>query len=106
MSLRIELRFWEIIEALEQSWKQQRGKTVLASRTRQKVKRVGVTKTVEDIVVGKKPSAGFHHLVEVNLHQHLFEYLVLECPEAFSPAAARAAELRLRDHGLPLAVAS
>ncbi|WP_139239444.1 MULTISPECIES: hypothetical protein [unclassified Methylobacterium] len=98
----IERRFWEIISVFEELLTKENGRTSRASRTREKVKRVGVVQTLNDLAASSQPSGGFHRLVDAGLSDYLFEYLILENPERFTPQAVGKASKRLTAHKLPL----
>jgi len=87
--------FWRAVAAAEQVLREQRGKTVRLARTRQKVERVGVHKTVEDLALSKKPSDGFAILTGAGLGDLTAEYLVLKYQGRFSAEALAAAKVRL-----------
>ncbi len=53
------LDFWKSITALEFALSDERGKTIRLARTRQKIKRVGVRQTLEDLAMSSTPSEGF-----------------------------------------------
>jgi len=88
--------FWRAITALEEVLRDQHGKVVRASRTRQKVKRVGVRKTVEDLALSRAESDGFRILTAHGLGDLTAEYLVVKHAERFPAAAVAAARARLQ----------
>lgn len=98
----VERRFWEIISVFEELLTKANGRTSRAARTREKVKRVGVVRTLDDLAASSKPSEGFRRLVDAGLSDYLFEYLVLEHADRFTPKAVEAAGNRLTNHNLPL----
>ena len=95
----LEHDVWQSIYALEGSLKDERGKTVLLSRTRQKIKKDGEHKTVADLVLGKV-SDGFTMLLEREMPRLTFEAVALRHATEFDPDVVSAANDRLRDHGL------
>lgn len=95
----VEHDVWQSIFALEGELKRERGKTVLLSRTRQKIARDGELKTVSDLVSGK-PSKGFAMLIERGMPQRTFEALTLRHPEHFEDETRRHAAQRLTDAGV------
>ncbi|WP_182179433.1 hypothetical protein [Methylobacterium radiotolerans] len=97
----VERRFWEIISVFEELLTKENGRTSRAARTREKVKRVGVVQTLDDIAASSKPSEGFRRLMDAGLSDYLFEYLVLENPDRFTSRAVTAAGNRLTAHDLP-----
>ena len=98
----VERRFWEIISVFEELLTKENGRTSRAARTREKVKRVGVVQTLNDLAASSKPSEGFRRLVDAGLSDFLFEYLVLENPDRFTSLAVTTAGNRLEAHDLPL----
>jgi hypothetical protein len=92
--------FWRAIAAAEEVLRQQRGKTVRLARTRQKIARVGVHKTVEDLVLATKPSDGFAILAGAGLGDLTAEYLAAKHAERFSPEVVAAARTRLASAGI------
>lgn len=102
----LERRFWEIISVFEEMLTRKNGRKTRASRTREKVKRVGVVKTLDDIAASARPTDGFRSLVDAGLSEYLFEYLVLQYPDRFQPRAVTRAMERLAEHNLPLAAAA
>lgn len=98
----LDLDFWRAIAAAEEVLREQRGKTVRLARTREKIKRVGVQRTVEDLALKKQPSDGFAILTGAGLGDLTAEYLVLKHAERFTAEAAAAARHRLESAGVRL----
>jgi hypothetical protein len=98
----VVLDFWRAIAALEEILRDQRGKTVRLSRTRQKIARVGVRQTVEDLALGKQESEGFKVLAAHGLGDLTAEYLVLKHAARFSSNAVTAARIRLEGAAIAL----
>lgn len=94
----IEYAVWQSIFALEDVLKQERGKTILLSRTRQKIGRQGVTQCVADLVLGTA-SEGFRMLQERGMLELSFEAIALQFPEKFEPRVLDAARSRLLEAG-------
>lgn len=94
----LEHDVWQSIYALEHELKIERGKTVLLSRTRQKIARDGEVQTIADLV-RKPPSEGFQMLVERNMPQLSFEAVALRHPYKFDDDILSAADRRLREYG-------
>jgi hypothetical protein len=95
----IEYEVWQSVFALEGALKEERGKTVLLSRTRQKIKRDGELKTIADLVLGKNPSDGFQMLIERNMPELAFEAIALRHPSEFNETIRTAATIRLHEAG-------
>jgi len=95
----IEHDVWQSIFALESALKAERGKTILLSRTRQKIGRDGERGTVADLVTGKA-SSGFGMLVDRHMGKLTFEAVALRHPELFGPDVLTAARCRLSAAGL------
>ena len=90
----LEHAVWQSIYALEEVLKDERKKTTLLARTRQKISRDGEQKTVRDLVL-KGASAGFAMLIERGMSDLTFEALALEFPERFDANVLQAARTRL-----------
>ena len=86
---------------LKRALREQRGKTIRLSRTRQKIARVGVHKTVEDLAMSKKASDGFAILTGAGLADLTAEYLVLTYRDRFSAELLRQ-QARLIGAGITL----
>ena len=97
----LEYEVWQSIYALEDALKEERGKTVLLSRTRQKIKAQGEQKCVADLVCGKR-SEGFDMLKERDMLDLSFEAVALRFPDRFEPEVLAAAEVRLEGVGHPI----
>ena len=94
----IEFAVWQSIFALEDVLKQERGKTILLSRTRQKIGRQGVTQCVADLVTGSA-SEGFRMLLDREMLDLSFEAIALKFPHKFESKALAAARERLKEAG-------
>jgi hypothetical protein len=90
----LEHDVWQSIFALEGALTEERGKTTLLSRTRQKIARDGELNTVSDLVT-KPPSEGFRMLLERGWPDLTFEAVALRHAERFEPAVLNAAKRRL-----------
>ncbi|MBA3811168.1 MAG: hypothetical protein H0X27_05900 [Caulobacteraceae bacterium] len=90
----LEHDFWTVIQAFELVLSQERRKTVRLSRTRQKVKRVGVAQTLADFATGK-PTEGFAMLKARGMLELSGEAVILKHPAQFAPAIVNAARVRL-----------
>jgi hypothetical protein len=91
---------WKSIYALEQLRSEEAGKTILLARTRQKLKRVGVMKLLEDFAMHKSTTEGFDMLIARSLPELTGEAIVLRHKEHFSPEVVEAAAARLRNVGV------
>ncbi|MCE6967626.1 hypothetical protein [Cereibacter sphaeroides] len=98
----IEHDFWMTIHAFEEVLRDERGKTVRLSRTRQKIGRVGVKQTLVDFATSKAPTDGFNMLIERGLPELTGEALVLKHSESFDPEVQSAARQRLEGAGVDI----
>lgn len=90
----LEYDVWRSIYALEGALKDERGKTIMIGRTRQKIARDGEAKTVADLVRGTA-SDGFRMLMERNMEDHTFEAVALRHGDRFEDDVLKAASSRL-----------
>jgi hypothetical protein len=91
--------FWKSITALEFALSDERGKTIRLSRTRQKIARVGVEKTLADLAMQSNPSEGYFLLRDRNLLDMSAEAVVLRFANRFEPDVVHAAQHRLDADG-------
>jgi hypothetical protein len=96
----VEHDMWQTIFAFEHLLKEERGKTTLLARTRQKIKRVGVVETLNDWAAAKQETEGFRMLLERGLPELTGEAIVLRHPRLFPRAAVDAARARLVGAGV------
>ena len=96
----VEHDVWQSIYALEGALAEERGKTILLSRTRQKISRDGEIRTVADLVTGK-PTEGFTMLIDRAMPELTFEAVALRHPGEFSREVLEAAQRRLDEAGGP-----
>lgn len=89
------LDFWKSISALEFALTVERGKTIRLSRTRQKIARVGVQKTLADLTLQPSPSEGYFLLLDRDMLDLTAEAVVLRFPEKFEEDVLQAARKRL-----------
>jgi hypothetical protein len=91
----VVLDFWKSITALENELSEERGKTIRLSRTRQKIARVGVEKTLADLTLQAQPSEGYRLLKARDMLDLSAEAVVLRYPKRFTQEVLEAARLRL-----------
>jgi len=94
----LEHDVWRSIHALEGTLKDERGRTTLLGRTRQKIARDGERRTVADLVRGKA-SDGFRMLMDRGMVDHTFEAVALRHQTLFEDEVISAAADRLRAAG-------
>lgn len=94
----LEHDVWRSIHALEAALKDERGRTTLLGRTRQKIARDGERRTVADLVRGKA-SDGFRMLMDRGMVDHTFEAVALRHRALFEDEVVLAATDRLRASG-------
>lgn len=90
---------WQSIFALEGALTDERGKTTLLARTRQKIARQGELDTVADLI-RKPPSDGYKMLVDRSWPELTFEAVALRHPERFEAHILEAAMARLDASGV------
>lgn len=95
----LEHDVWQSIFALEGALRDERGKTVLLARTRQKIKRDGEQATVSDLIL-KPPSDGYRMLLERGWPELTFEAVALKHADRFEKPILDAADRRLRASGV------
>lgn len=96
----VEHDMWQTIFAFEHLLKEERGKTTLLARTRQKINRVGVIETLKDWAAAKQETEGFRMLLERGLPELTGEAIILRHPQLFPRAAVEAARARLVGAGV------
>ena len=96
----VEYEFLRTINAFELLLTDERKKTTKLSRTRQKIDRVGIMRTLVDLTMSPKPSAGFEMLIERKMPHYTAEALVLRHISKFDPAVVAAARTRLKKAGI------
>lgn len=96
----LESEFAIVMRALEEALTAEAGKTKRLSRTRQKLDRVGVRKTLADLALKPKPSLGFIKLLEFGMADMSAEALILKHRDEFEPHVLEAAIKRLREHDI------
>lgn len=93
----VEHDFWQTIHAFEESLSEERGKTTRLMRTRQKVQRVGVVKTLQDWAVDKKETDGFAMLLARGMPEMTGEAIVLRHPAHFDEETRAKARTKLEN---------
>ena len=96
----IEREFWNAIFIAEEIASQKNGKPTRLSRTRDKVKRVGVLRTVMDLAENAKTSPGFRLLIDARRPDLTAEAIVLRNRSDFSDDQIRASEIKLANAGV------
>lgn len=96
----IEHDFWRTIHAFEEVLREERGRTVRLSRTRQKVQRVGVMQTLIDFALNNAATDGFNMLIERSMPELTGEAIILRHKEEFEDEVIKAAEDRLSSAGV------
>lgn len=94
---------WRTIFAFEHILSQERSRTTLLSRTRQKIARVGEVRTLIDWALKPDETDGFTMLLERGMPELTGEAIVLRHADAFEPAVVEAARARLVAHGVDVA---
>ena len=94
----LEHDVWRSIHALEGALKDERGRTTLLGRTRQKIARDGELRTVADLVRGRT-SDGFRMLMDREMVDHTFEAVALRHRALFEDEVILAASDRLLAFG-------
>jgi hypothetical protein len=96
----LESEFAVVMRALEEALTQEAGKTKRLNRTRQKLGRAGIHKTLSDLALKPTPSLGFKKLVEFGMADMSAESLILKYRDQFEPSVVEAATKRLLEYGI------
>src|ERR1700754_2264659 len=96
----LEREFWAAVAAAEELASQKNGRKTLLNRTRQKVKRVGIKKCLEDWAFHKGTTQGFDILVQGGHPELTGEAIVVRHASEFSEDAVTAARQRLVDYDI------
>lgn len=99
----LEHDFWQMVNALEFTLQDERGKTTRLSRTRQKAVRVGVERTLKDWALAAEETEGFTRLIERGMPELTGEAIVLSHPDTFDETVRAAAQTRLEAAGVIVA---
>lgn len=91
----VEHDFWQTIFAFEEFRSEERGRITQLSRTRQKVRRVGVRQTLIDFATSKAPTSGFDMLIERGLPEWTGEAIIIKHAADFDDHVVAAAKARL-----------
>ena len=87
--------FWRSTFVYEELLAERSGKKTAVTRVRQKVRRVGVSQTIEDLATETSDSGGFGTLIERGLPEMTAEAVMVRHADRFAPGAVEAARLRL-----------
>lgn len=98
----VEHEFWKTIFAFEEILREERGRAVRLTRTRQKIAKVGEKQTLADFANNSLPTDGFKMLLERNRPELTGEAIVLRYSDDFSPEILAAARLRLIEAGVDI----
>jgi hypothetical protein len=98
----VEHDFWQMVQAFEYTLSEERGKNTRLSRTRQKVAKTGVVRTLTDWAAGSQETKGFRMLLERGMPEFTGEAITLRHPELFEPPVLEAAQRRLTAAGVDL----
>jgi hypothetical protein len=98
----LEKDFYRMLAAYEELLSQKNNRNQPAIRTRQKLKRHGIKKCLEDWALAKTETQGFKLLVEKGKAHLTAEAIVLKHNDMFSNEIVLAAKTRLEAHGVKL----
>jgi hypothetical protein len=98
----LDFDFWKTTLAYEQVLTEKNGRATRATRLRQKVARVGVTRTLEDLATATTPSDGFDVLMARGMPELTAEAIILQHRARFSEVAVASAGRRLEASGADL----
>ncbi|WP_417481657.1 hypothetical protein [Maricaulis sp.] len=91
---------WRTVYAFEEVLREERGKTILLSRTRQKIKRAGAKQTLIDWALSDAETDGFAMLRTRSMLYLAGEAIVLRFADQFEPEIVAAARGRFELNGL------
>ena len=98
----VEHDFWRTIAAFEEVLREERGKTVRLTRTRQKIAKVGVKQTLADFATDPHVPEGFKMLMDRQMPELTGEATIIRFADDFSPEVVSAARLRLVEAGVDI----
>ena len=98
----VEHDFWRTIAAFEEVLREERGKTVRLTRTRQKIAKVGVKQTLADFATEPHSTEGFRMLMERQMPELTGEATIIRHADDFSPEVVAGARLRLQEAGVDI----
>lgn len=96
----LDAEFAAVMRALEEALTEEAGKTKRLNRTRQKLGRAGVRKTLSDLALKPQPSMGFLKLLEFGMADMSAEALILKYATEFDGSVVGAARSRLKKYGV------
>lgn len=96
----LESEFAIVMRALEEALTEESGRTKRLNRTRQKLGRVGVRRTLADLALKPKPSTGFMKLIEFKMADMSAEALIIKYKDEFDVDVVAAARRRLEEYGI------
>lgn len=99
----LERAFWTALSTAEEIKTAENGKTTRLAKTRQKHKRVGAQKILEEWALDPATTDGFATLVAHDRSDLTGEAIVLRHEDRFSIDAVNAARKKLMDHGVAIA---
>lgn len=98
----LEREFWIAVSTAEEIKTAENGKTTRLARIRQKHRRAGVQKALEDWAIEPATADGFATLVANGRSDLTGEAILLRHEEQFSVDAVNAARKKLMEHGVAL----
>jgi len=99
----LEREFWTAVTVAEEIATQKNRRTTRLSRTRQKVRRVGVVQCLIDWALDQHVTQGFELLVEGGYARLTGEAIVIRHADRFPTAAVESAKYKLSQRGIDIA---
>ena len=87
--------FWKAVHAAEEVRPTTNGRTTRLTKLRQKAAKEGVVGIIESVVLKPAAGDGFDALRGAGMPEMLFESIVVDNPDQFSPEAVAASSMRL-----------